>query len=394
MNIQSISQLIQQSAKITAASQGKVEGFGSVMSAILTQANPVDGEVGSGIKQLILQAKQLIQTKDLDGLSELLNLDMEDFEKDVLSGEEISIDQIATALNIDLKELIQTISHLIGQTVETTESLSGNVWPLVESIEQKAPEIQRELLRSLKGDGLPVEQTINVIKLMKSLEFVLPKTDQTLKQEALTFSVKEIVSTIETAIVQSEKVSTLPEFRPIPKVVELKIDSLEGATLTNERMVNKTESHAITLPTVRSTQGEAFVKEFQSILNRSTFGQVGGTTKLLIKIYPENLGTVRIELVQKDGVLTARLLSSTSLGKELLDSQSHHLRQAFAQQNLSVERLEISQTLQDLSRHDRQQSFGHQFKQQEQKQQHSDQQENESEQVQESFLDLLMEVEV
>jgi len=394
MNIQSISQMIQQPAKMTAL-QGKVEGFGSVMSTIFSQVNPVEGELGSGIKQLILQAKQLIQTKDLDGLSKLLNVDLEDLEKDVLSGDEITIDQIASALNIDLKDLIQTISHLIGQTVETTESLTGNdAWPLIESIEQNAPEIQRELLRSLKGDGLPVEQSVNVIKFMKTLEFVLPKTDQTLKQEALTFSLKEIVSTIETAIVQSEKVATLPEFRPIQKVVEVKMDTVEGATLTNERFVNKTESHAITLPTVRSSQGEAFVKEFQSILNRSTFGQAGGTTKLLIKIYPENLGTVRIELVQKDGVLTARILSSTSLGKELLDSQSHHLRQAFAQQNLSVERLEISQTLQDLSRHDRQQSFGHQFKQQEQKQQHTEQQENESEPVQESFLDLLMEVEV
>ncbi|MFC4409214.1 flagellar hook-length control protein FliK [Chungangia koreensis] len=390
MNIATISQMIQQPAKTAPKGTAKMEGFGSVMSAILSQASSTQSNNGSGTQLVFEQAKQLIQSKDLKGLFDLLDVDVSDIEK-VLSSEEIHFQDVAEILNIDPKELIGTLQMLLNGTVEKITDLSENLWELVQAVEQRAPEIQRELIRSLKGDGLPIQNAVDVIKFIKTMEFILPKTDMTMKQEALTFSLKEVVTKLETSILQSEKTVTLPEFRPMVRVVEVKTDTVEGTTMNIERSVAKMETHSVALPTNRSSQGEALVKEFQAIMNRSAFGQAGGATKLLIKIYPENLGTVRIELVQKDGVLTARLLSSTALGKELLDSQSQQLRHAFAQQNLTVERLEISQALQDPTRHDKNQSFGQQFKQQQDQER---QEQSEQDKPQDSFLDLLMEAEV
>ena len=68
----------------------------------------------------------------------------------------------------------------------------------------------------------------------------------------------------------------------------------------------------------------------QNIFKRSNFGQTGGTNRLLIKLYPEHLGQVRIELLQVNGVMTARILASTALGKEMLDSQLHQLRKCIS----------------------------------------------------------------
>ena len=65
-------------------------------------------------------------------------------------------------------------------------------------------------------------------------------------------------------------------------------------------------------------------------MNRVQFGQAGGANRLVLKLFPEHLGTIRIELIQKDGMLTARILASTALGKEMLDSNSSQLRQGFA----------------------------------------------------------------
>ncbi|MEK5071126.1 flagellar hook-length control protein FliK [Sporosarcina sp. FSL K6-1508] len=111
-----------------------------------------------------------------------------------------------------------------------------------------------------------------------------------------------------------------------------------------------------------NSRNETLIKEMQNIFKRSNFGQTGGTNRLLVKLYPEHLGQVRIELLQINGVMTARILASTALGKEMLDSQLHQLRSAFLQQNLQVERIDISQTLQDISKNEREQAFNQHFR--------------------------------
>ena len=115
-------------------------------------------------------------------------------------------------------------------------------------------------------------------------------------------------------------------------------------------------------------------------------------TKLSIKLYPENLGTIRIELVQQNGILTARLLASTALGRELLDSNAHQLKQAFVQQNIQVERLDIAQSLQDASRNNQDQNlFNNFFKN---KQEEQDEKPTNEDEEKVSFSDFLLNEEV
>nr|WP_255457368.1 flagellar hook-length control protein FliK [Sporosarcina sp. JAI121] len=127
----------------------------------------------------------------------------------------------------------------------------------------------------------------------------------------------------------------------------------------------------------------------QTIFKRANFGQTGGTNRLLIKLYPEHLGQVRIELIQNNGIMTARILASTALGKEMLDSQLHQLRSAFLQQNLQVERIDIAQTLQDTSRNDREQAFNQHFKKEAQEtENHHDENDEEGMTFQEYMIEL------
>nr|WP_255550930.1 flagellar hook-length control protein FliK [Sporosarcina sp. E16_8] len=127
----------------------------------------------------------------------------------------------------------------------------------------------------------------------------------------------------------------------------------------------------------------------QTIFKRSNFGQTGGTNRLLIKLYPEHLGQVRIELLQVNGIMTARILASTALGKEMLDSQLHQLRSAFLQQNLQVERIDVSQTLQDSTKNDRDQAFNQHFRKEGQEADEQQEQTDEEEMTfQEYMIDL------
>ena len=68
-------------------------------------------------------------------------------------------------------------------------------------------------------------------------------------------------------------------------------------------------------------------------------------------------------------MLTAKILASTALGKELLDSSSNQLKQSFVSQNIQLDKFEITQALQDTNRQERNQSFQQSFRQQQQQQQ-------------------------
>ncbi|MDE3838521.1 flagellar hook-length control protein FliK [Bacillus methanolicus] len=90
---------------------------------------------------------------------------------------------------------------------------------------------------------------------------------------------------------------------------------------------------------------EQFIRQFESILAKSQFTKYGGTQKLFLKLYPEHLGSVRIELIQKDQSIVARILTTTGAAKDSLESQLQGLKQAFSSQNIQVDRIEISQQM-------------------------------------------------
>ncbi|MFJ7747048.1 flagellar hook-length control protein FliK [Peribacillus sp. NPDC097295] len=89
---------------------------------------------------------------------------------------------------------------------------------------------------------------------------------------------------------------------------------------------------------------DEFIKQFESILNKSNFSGTNGVNKLLIRLNPEHLGSLRIELIQKDGMMTARILAATAQAKDMLDNQVQGLKQAFSGQNVQIEKIEIAQT--------------------------------------------------
>ncbi|MDR4886496.1 flagellar hook-length control protein FliK [Fredinandcohnia sp. QZ13] len=91
---------------------------------------------------------------------------------------------------------------------------------------------------------------------------------------------------------------------------------------------------------------QQFIKQFQNILARSNFFNSGGQQKLLINLYPEHLGSLRIELLQSESGMIARIMASTTQAKELVESQLTNLKHTFLAQNISVEKIEVSTQLQ------------------------------------------------
>ncbi|KMY49451.1 flagellar hook-length control protein FliK [Peribacillus loiseleuriae] len=94
---------------------------------------------------------------------------------------------------------------------------------------------------------------------------------------------------------------------------------------------------------------EQFVKAFETILNKSSFTNANGTQKLFIQLNPEHLGALRIELIQKNDVMVAKIMATTAQAKEMLESQLSGLKHSLVGQGIQVEKIEISQQLSTFS---------------------------------------------
>lgn len=98
---------------------------------------------------------------------------------------------------------------------------------------------------------------------------------------------------------------------------------------------------------------ERFIKDFETILAKSKFYQNGQVQKLTIQLKPEHLGILKIELIQQHNELVAKIISSTTSARELLESQSQALKQALVQQNIPINRIDFLDDIQ-------QERFNHQ----------------------------------
>jgi len=337
----------------------------------------------------------ILGVTSLTDLNKLLNSAIDEA---TLSTESVSLDKLGELLGVNVEDLQAAIQKLTGDDTQAKD-----VWDLLAGIDQNAFAFMQNLMASISGEkGATVSQTqaSNVLKFLKLVELAVPKTDLVLNQELQVFQVKEWMSALSTKVEQllnQASSSQLPLIKS--KDVQPLMLNLTDASANESVTTTLTETKGtanttvtLTLPTNKASQAETFVKEFQAIMNRSQTSNAQGMTKLLIKLYPENLGTIRVELIQKDGVMTARLLASTALGKEMLDSQLNTLKQGLVNQNIQLDRIDVTQALSDANRQEKgQNQFNQSFKQQAQDQDAKDKDELDEELT---FSDYLMEMEV
>ncbi|WP_100373201.1 flagellar hook-length control protein FliK [Bacillus sp. FJAT-45037] len=136
----------------------------------------------------------------------------------------------------------------------------------------------------------------------------------------------------------------------------------------------------------KQVQQEQLLKQFEQMMQRGAFRKnEAGMNTFSVKLYPQHLGRIDIQLTQINGVLIARLLTSSSGARELVESQLQQLRQAFINQNLTVERVEVSQQQQSAIK-DEDSSNKQQSKDQQ------DRKERDTDESQETFQEFLEEL--
>lgn len=404
MNVNTNVTATTQSSSKMQTSMNNSQKFGTVFGQILSnsQLQPIAAPQATSEGNVLQDLLAILNTTSLEELESLVE---------------------SVELTVNPKELKVLLEKLLGTESDKTlvitdpkeELIESNVWDLLAGINQQATKIIDAIISSLNGQGPsnPADAK-QAVELLKTVQLIGNKSDLAIKEESTLFDIKQLLENVKETVGKlptnetpsSQQVLKQPinQTQVIVKqlansiqpevVTETKeiTTSVQGST--NTVVQTKVETVSMTLPTEKATQSEEFIKELQKVMNRVQFGQAGGANRLVLKLFPEHLGTIRIELIQKDGMLTAKILASTALGKEMLDSNSSQLRQGFAGQNIQLEKLEITQALQESARQDKNQTFQQSFKQQQQEEQ--EQQENGNDQLEEqfSFQDYLHEMEV
>ncbi|MFC9538346.1 flagellar hook-length control protein FliK [Lysinibacillus sp. NPDC056959] len=387
----------------------KLETFGSVFGKVISSSNNIQQQTQSTDTKdtsdlaAVLNAESIEEVLDVLGIPHddgLLMLQIGEEGKAVAIDEMLNLDHLMDALGIDTEQLQQLVQQLLGEDQEARD-----IWELLALVDAQAPMLQTQIVAAIQGEGQVTPKEIApLLQVLKLAQLVGQKTDLTASQENVLTNVKSLLTTMQTQVetlqmaqqVTTKTTVTLPlqGFQKVVQQVQVtkQTDTSANEMVTTNTVQTKADTFQVTLPAAKPAQSEALLKEMQAIINRAQISNAQGITRLTLKLYPENLGTIRIELVQNDGVLTARLLASTAQGRELLDSQSHQLKQAFVQQNIQVDRLDIAQSLQDADRQQRDQSFFNNFF----KQQQQDEEEQKSDDDDEgkSFSDYLISEEV
>ncbi|PEI56994.1 flagellar hook-length control protein FliK [Priestia aryabhattai] len=88
-------------------------------------------------------------------------------------------------------------------------------------------------------------------------------------------------------------------------------------------------------------QSSNLVNELEKVWSKASFSAEEGTSKLLIKLFPKQLGAISIEMLQKDSETVARIVVSSAKTKELLDSNLSTLRHGLASQHVSIDKIDV-----------------------------------------------------
>lgn len=258
----------------------------------------------------------------------------------------------------DVYELLQS-SDTYGELVTTiTNALEKLSEPLVEKQDDDGIEPFWNHLTQLTeaievlqqhGEELPFtrEQVAQFAVIAQYIQQVAPQADMHVIHDNKLQNFQQMMQ----QFVQTEA-------EQLRLQVETKPKTSNQQLLSSMNQPSATSVFFQTLTQVESpeqSRAEELMKQLQAILKRANFGQIGGANRLSIRLYPEHLGTLRIELQEVNGVLTARILASSAQARDMLDSRLHQLRAALVSQNLQVERIELSQMLQASDKTEREQ---------------------------------------
>ena len=320
----------------------------------------------------------------------------------------LDLQQLSGNMNL-LSNLLKSNNNIQNPSQNVVNSLDQNssIGKMIQQLEQ--------LLNNIgQSQGIP-KNDINIAhddvnqESNQKLDFSLDTLSQILEQVGVNKDqVSDIVSKVEGLLTNSKQ----PELKnqsttsnsqtndiSIETSLDLPTKKVESKSTDqnlfngNQLQQSNIKQFALFVGKTNSNQTTTqFVKDFQNIISKAAFSNDLTQQKLFIKLFPENLGRVTIELVKNSQGMMATIIASTHEAKELLQSNLDSLKQAMQSSNLQLEKIDLYQSLQS----DRSSYLNQEHQQEKQENQSNSKQQSSQNKDDEtsSFLDELMKVSI
>ncbi len=258
-----------------------------------------------GIKDFFLQTKG-IDASDLL-VDETLNQELQSFIQewqDIFAAQDVPVDDVSQIIDSVDEDLLD---DMITTQMIPVEETNG------EPVTQRMPDEGRTVQdnATIFTDSNPEEPVITKVNI----------SNDPAGQQNESYSQQDAESTTEDTVKVQDVTETKEVVNPILQNIQ---DALNEVTSTEHTdNVNKPQ------PVV-----EQIVEQVRVHMNQDT-------TSMELQLYPEHLGKIQIHVVSKDGVMTARIAAETEQAKQAIENGLANLKEAFEQQDLKVEAVEV-----------------------------------------------------
>ncbi|KZE65873.1 hypothetical protein AWM68_05705 [Fictibacillus phosphorivorans] len=306
----------------------------SFFSQLLASTGVVKEESGDGLGGLILNLlsdvaevewdAEALHSEDVQAIMNELPPEVKEILEKLLQ-QQIDISEVAVnpAPEMKLAVLLQVVFNDGNETISETGQKQ-----LVAIFEKWFPGVKIDQKDSLTKN---VEQIFGQVKKLLN--------EQT-TQDGNSFL--KVMDTLTTAKkVQSFAEQAFQRYVPTKHTEQTVSSTKELQTVQSP--LSPLEQWTLKVPVSEGeVQKEQFVREVQRII---TSGKLivneAGFTKMQIRLTPEHLGTIEIQLVQRHGEIAAKIIASSQGAKDALDGQLSQLKQAFSSQNIDFEKVEV-----------------------------------------------------
>lgn len=212
-------------------------------------------------------------------------------------------------------------------SVMTNEELFANVQELTAKVEDVLKDLSNQL-------NVKPEELKNVLQGMFEVEVPeeeLVKT--TLNDETADVPVMEEVR-LQTAVVEnSDAAKTEDNEQNAESGAQQQMSFAQVVAERIEQAVAKMET------TYTQTTTESIMNQIEDVIKVI---QKDNLTEMELQLHPASLGTVKVALAAKDGVITATFTAENEAVRTALESQMVTLKQSFEEQGIKVEAVEVT----------------------------------------------------
>ncbi|MDQ0214298.1 flagellar hook-length control protein FliK [Oikeobacillus pervagus] len=398
------------------------ENFAHTLGAVLNQTNSMT-ENSSNVNAQEEKIQNLLQIINTDHIDQITHSGIEN----TMDGGLPNLEEIAKLLGSRLEDVKKSItslleklsSHFSDKNIKQKDLAEIDLSDLFQVVQLIAITPQQEFA------NLSLHSVEDVLKVAKVYELMGKLTDLHFQDAQKIAAIKESLLSISKVLadmLRNQKMGTgqkiFSTIQSLNRITSNQVTQIVETAFSNYGMqgeksdvsLNGTKEPPIAVTPLFQTMSrteqftlfvssqprpmnfEQFVEKFSHLLAKSQLTNFPNGNKLLIKLYPEHLGSLRIELLQKDGMLTARILASSQTVKNLLDSQLHSLKTAFTSQNIQVDKLEVNFNGTDPQKFDREPS--QQQSNRENQRNEEEQNDRQEESNKTNFKEMLLNVEV